>query len=453
MGGSPPRALYASLLLVVLLGVASADPYRTLGLRDGASKADVKKAYRKLAKKYHPDVAGEKGQASFIRISEAYNEITDPNYRPSGQAAERQQQQHHWSQQHHGGGGGGGSGRGRRPFVQMFRGPDGRVYQRVVYPEDEEPAFSFSRSFQWEWAGLSLSDPAVMLATVLLGLMGAVYVLERLTPTSPPPPPAPAPPLAKQAAVTSPADTGIAAENGDSGEFGPLTIELLERCVRAEDSDGSRAGTGTLLLLAVVSSGELVESSSDFALLRDAVAAAQIDVPFLSAAWVTGAAAPADDPVSQFAYVTPPVAAAAFLPTHTQWYRRLRKVAGAAGRGGADASEDVGDLGIVVLLSLRLATATAAACVVPGSLLTGGPSTPMAAGGGGGGEAATLAALAAGHTVGADSTAASRVSRLSDWLRDACDAAHTTSDSSLGGVLFHDVTDLMQPLLPPAAVS
>ena len=31
------------------------DPYRVLGLTPGASKDEVTKAYRKLAKKYHPD--------------------------------------------------------------------------------------------------------------------------------------------------------------------------------------------------------------------------------------------------------------------------------------------------------------------------------------------------------------------------------------------------------------
>ena len=34
------------------------DPYRVLGLEPGASDDEVKAAYRKLAKKYHPDVNG-----------------------------------------------------------------------------------------------------------------------------------------------------------------------------------------------------------------------------------------------------------------------------------------------------------------------------------------------------------------------------------------------------------
>ena len=51
--------------------------YRTLNLPDSASKEDVKKAYRKLSKIYHPDVNGgdEKKTAHFVKIKEAYELI------------------------------------------------------------------------------------------------------------------------------------------------------------------------------------------------------------------------------------------------------------------------------------------------------------------------------------------------------------------------------------------
>jgi hypothetical protein len=52
------------------------DPYRTLGLQRGASEAQVKAAYRRLAKAFHPDAAGEKAIPRFLAIQAAYDAIT-----------------------------------------------------------------------------------------------------------------------------------------------------------------------------------------------------------------------------------------------------------------------------------------------------------------------------------------------------------------------------------------
>jgi len=51
------------------------DPYRTLGLEAGASTAEVKRAYRRLAKAFHPDSAGEAALPRFLAIHEAYDAI------------------------------------------------------------------------------------------------------------------------------------------------------------------------------------------------------------------------------------------------------------------------------------------------------------------------------------------------------------------------------------------
>lgn len=53
------------------------DYYSTLGLKRGASDDDIKKAYRKLAMKHHPDRGGD--QNKFKEISTAYEALTNPD--------------------------------------------------------------------------------------------------------------------------------------------------------------------------------------------------------------------------------------------------------------------------------------------------------------------------------------------------------------------------------------
>ena len=55
------------------------DYYEVLGLSRGASDDDIKKAYRKLAKKYHPDLNPDdkKAEASFKEVNEAYAVLSD----------------------------------------------------------------------------------------------------------------------------------------------------------------------------------------------------------------------------------------------------------------------------------------------------------------------------------------------------------------------------------------
>src|SRR5450755_3911145 len=55
---------------------AASDPYQTLGLAPGATAAEIKRAYRRLAKAYHPDSAGERALPRFLAIQAAYERLT-----------------------------------------------------------------------------------------------------------------------------------------------------------------------------------------------------------------------------------------------------------------------------------------------------------------------------------------------------------------------------------------
>jgi curved DNA-binding protein len=55
------------------------DYYKTLGINKTASSEDIKKAYRSLAMKYHPDRGGD--EKKFQEIQEAYAHLSDPQKR------------------------------------------------------------------------------------------------------------------------------------------------------------------------------------------------------------------------------------------------------------------------------------------------------------------------------------------------------------------------------------
>ena len=58
------------------------DYYATLGVAKGADTAEIKRAYRKLTRKYHPDVSKEpNAEAKFKEINEAWEVLQDPEKR------------------------------------------------------------------------------------------------------------------------------------------------------------------------------------------------------------------------------------------------------------------------------------------------------------------------------------------------------------------------------------
>ncbi|MDO5156070.1 MAG: molecular chaperone DnaJ [Eubacteriales bacterium] len=79
------------------------DYYEVLGVSKGASDAELKKAYRQVAKKYHPDMnpGDAEAEAKFKEASEAYKILSDPDMRA------RYDQFGHAAFDQNGGGGGG----------------------------------------------------------------------------------------------------------------------------------------------------------------------------------------------------------------------------------------------------------------------------------------------------------------------------------------------------------
>jgi DnaJ-class molecular chaperone len=61
----------------------AADPYATLGVKKDASQADIQKAYRRLAKNFHPDLnpGNTAAEDKFKEISAAYDLLSDPSKR------------------------------------------------------------------------------------------------------------------------------------------------------------------------------------------------------------------------------------------------------------------------------------------------------------------------------------------------------------------------------------
>jgi len=59
------------------------DYYKVLGLDKSASAEEIKKTYRKLAKKYHPDAnpGNKASEEKFKEISEAYEVLGDKDKR------------------------------------------------------------------------------------------------------------------------------------------------------------------------------------------------------------------------------------------------------------------------------------------------------------------------------------------------------------------------------------
>ena len=82
------------------------DPYQVLGVSPNASEDEIRQAYRRLAKKYHPDLnPGDKTAAQKMNeVNAAYDAIKNPQAYRQQQAQQRYQQQarpQYQNQQYH----------------------------------------------------------------------------------------------------------------------------------------------------------------------------------------------------------------------------------------------------------------------------------------------------------------------------------------------------------------
>lgn len=68
--------------LVVLVSGGNRDLYEVLGLGRGASSSEIKKAYRQLSLKYHPDKnPSEDAATKFAEVASAYEILSDEDKR------------------------------------------------------------------------------------------------------------------------------------------------------------------------------------------------------------------------------------------------------------------------------------------------------------------------------------------------------------------------------------
>src|SRR5919205_4185112 len=108
--------------------MAFVDYYQILGVDKKATEEDIKKAYRKLARKYHPDLNPNDKEAhkKFQQINEANEVLSDPEkrkkydqYGKDWKYADQFEQARQQRQSQYGGGFDGG-----RPFTESFEGDD-----------------------------------------------------------------------------------------------------------------------------------------------------------------------------------------------------------------------------------------------------------------------------------------------------------------------------------------
>lgn len=139
------------------------DPYEVLGVPRGASQEEVTAAFRKLAKKYHPDLnPGDKNaQSKMAEINVAYEEIksgraarTDYSRPAAGSGSRPGGYDPYGGYAPYGGGYGG----GYNPFEEFFRGFGGRQTQYAPRGDGLDPVRQYISAMRYSEALYALSQ-------------------------------------------------------------------------------------------------------------------------------------------------------------------------------------------------------------------------------------------------------------------------------------------------------
>ncbi|CAI5723434.1 unnamed protein product [Peronospora effusa] len=88
--------LLLGLLVFVVFVAGEEDPYRVLGVKRSATEAEIKKAYRLLALKWHPDknLGNPEAEEQFMRIGAAYDRLTTVPVTTGQERRQRKEHQH-----------------------------------------------------------------------------------------------------------------------------------------------------------------------------------------------------------------------------------------------------------------------------------------------------------------------------------------------------------------------
>ncbi|AEB29792.1 chaperone protein DnaJ [Carnobacterium sp. 17-4] len=133
--------------------MAKRDLYEVLGVSKGASDDEIKKAYRKLSKKFHPDINKEAGsEEKFKEVAEAYEVLSNPDKR-----AAYDQYGHASTDPNFGAGGGGyggggfggfGGGGGFEDIFESFFGGGGRSQNPNAPRQGDDLQYTINLEFE-----------------------------------------------------------------------------------------------------------------------------------------------------------------------------------------------------------------------------------------------------------------------------------------------------------------